>query len=64
MRSQSDGFRSIKQVGIAGSIGFPLLAVGVLTLAMAFSSGSTALWVVTAVLLAGGLIAAVSGRIV
>jgi hypothetical protein len=63
MRSQSDGFRPIKQVGVAVSIGFPLLAMGVLLLSGALSDGTTFLWVLAGVLLGVGLIAAISGRI-
>ncbi|MGH2981624.1 MAG: hypothetical protein ACRDKV_06245 [Solirubrobacterales bacterium] len=63
-RSQSDsGFRPIKQVGYATSIGFPLLAVGIFMFAIAYSASETILWVVAVGLLVGGLLIAASGRI-
>lgn len=63
MRSQSESFGPIRQVGLAYSIGFPLMVVGVLLLAMAFSEGSTFLWILGGGLLAAGILAAGSGRI-
>jgi hypothetical protein len=63
-RSSSEGFGPIRQVGIAYSIGFPMMVVGVLLLAIASSSeGSTFLWILAGGLFAGGLVAAASGRI-
>jgi hypothetical protein len=55
-QKSSTGFGSIKQVSVAVSIGFPLLVVGVLTLALLVIS-----WVGTAtflLILAGGLVVA------
>ena len=62
-RSQSEGFGPIRQVGIATSLGFPLLAVGVLMLAIAFTAGEAVYWAVAAGLIVGGVLAAASGRI-
>jgi hypothetical protein len=62
-RNRSDGFRPIKQVSYAGSIGFPLIMVGVFIVAIAYSSGETYLWLLAGGLLVGGLLAAASGRI-
>jgi hypothetical protein len=55
-QKSSSGFGSIKQVSVAVSIGFPLLVIGVLMLALLVIS-----WVGTATflfILAGGLVAA------
>jgi uncharacterized membrane protein len=55
-QKSSTGFGSIKQVSVAVSIGFPLLVVGVLMLALLVVS-----WVGTAtflLILAGGLVGA------
>jgi hypothetical protein len=62
-RSQSEGFGPIRQVGVAYSIGFPLMVVGLLLLAMAYSEGETFLWILAGGLFVSGLIAAASGRI-
>jgi hypothetical protein len=64
MRSQSEGFRPIKQVGVAGSIGFPLMVVGGLMLVFAASSGDTWMWWAAGGLFGAGLITAASGRII
>jgi hypothetical protein len=64
---RSSGFKSVKQVGVAVSIGFPLLVVGVLALGVFVVSlvgTATALWILAGVVLAIGLVAAVSGRVV
>jgi hypothetical protein len=63
MRSQSEGFGPIRQVGVAPSIGFPLLMVGVLMLAIASSTGGTVEWIAAVALLVGGVLLASSGRI-
>jgi hypothetical protein len=63
-RSLSDGFRPIKQVGIAASIGFPLLVIGALMLIMAFAAAGSWMWIAGGALLAIGAIAAVSQRII
>jgi uncharacterized membrane protein len=55
-QKSSSGFGGIKQVSLAVSIGFPLLAIGVLMLALLVVS-----WVGTAAfffILAGGLVVA------
>jgi hypothetical protein len=65
-QKSSSGFGGIKQVSLAVSIGFPLLVIGVLMLALLVVS-----WVGTAVfffilagmLVAAGVLAAASGRI-
>jgi hypothetical protein len=62
-RSQSDGFRPIRAVGLAYSVGFPLMVVGMFIVPIAYSSGETYLWVLAGGLFAAGLLAAASGRI-
>jgi hypothetical protein len=63
-RSQSEGgFGPIKQVGLAYSVGFPLMVVGLLLLAIASSEGGTFLWILAGGLFGAGLLAAASGRI-
>ena len=63
-RSQSDsGFRPIKQIGYATSIGFPLIVVGVFLFAIAYTAEETYLWVVAGATLVGGLVTAASSRI-
>jgi hypothetical protein len=62
-RSHTDGFGPIRQVGVAPSVGFPLMIVGVLMLAVASSSGGTVEWVSAIALLVGGAILAASGRV-
>ena len=62
-RSQSEGFGPIRQVGIATSLGLPLLGVGVLMLAIAFTAESTLVWILAAGLILGGLLSSVSNRI-
>ena len=63
MPSQSEGFQPIRQVGVATSVGFPLMIVGVLMLAIASSTGGTLEWVSAGVLLIGGMLLANSGRV-
>jgi hypothetical protein len=62
-RSQSEGFGPIRQVGLAYSVGFPLMVVGMFMLAIAYSAGETYLWILGGGLFAGGLLTAASGRI-
>ncbi len=60
------GFGSIKQVGVATSIGFPLLVMGVLTLLIFLVSlvgTSTTLWILAGAVTALGLLAAASRRL-
>jgi hypothetical protein len=67
MKSQSDSFGPIKQVSLAVAIGLPLLVVGVLMLALfliAWVGVDTSLWILAGGLLAAGLLAALSGRII
>ena len=64
---RSSGFKSVKQVGVAVSIGFPLLVIGVLTLVVFMISWvgtTTALWIIAGVILALGIIGSLSGRVV
>jgi hypothetical protein len=64
---RSSGFKPVKQVGVAVSIGFPLLVVGVLALALLLVSlvgTATAIWIIAGVVLAIGLAASLSGRVV
>ena len=66
MKSQSDSFGPIKQVGVAVSIGLPLIVVGVLMLALLIVSLvgiATSLWILAGGLLAAGLLAALSRRV-
>jgi Flp pilus assembly protein TadB len=66
-KDRSSGFKSVKQVGVAVSIGFPLLVIGVLTLAVllvTWVGTATALWIIAAVILATGLVAALSNRVI
>lgn len=66
MRSQSDSFGPIKQVGVAVAIGLPLLVAGVLIVVLLITSLSTttSLWILGAALVLAGLLAALSGRII
>jgi hypothetical protein len=66
MRSSSDSFGPIKQVGVSVAMGLPLLVVGVLMVALLIVSlvgTSTSLWLLAAGLLVVGLLAALSHRI-
>jgi hypothetical protein len=62
-RSQSEGFGPIRQIGLAYSIGFPLMVVGRFMIAIAYSAGGTYLWILAGGLFAAGLLTASSGRI-
>jgi hypothetical protein len=60
-------FGPIKQVGVSVSIGFPLLVVGVLILLLLIASWvgtGTLLWILAAVVVAVGLLAAISRRVI
>jgi hypothetical protein len=60
-------FGPIKQVGVSVSIGFPLLVVGVLILMLLIASWigtGTLLWILAAVLVVAGLLAALSRRVI
>jgi hypothetical protein len=66
-KDRSSGFKSIKQVGVAVSIGFPLVVIGVLTLVvllLTWLGTATALWIIAGAVLAIGLVSAASGRVV
>ena len=66
-RSQSDSFGPIKQVGVAISIGVPLLVVGVLLMTVLIVSlveTGTWIWVAAGVLLGAGLLAAICTRVI
>jgi len=57
----------MKQVGVAVSIGFPLVVIGVLTLVVFLVSWvgtATALWIIAAAVLALGLVGAASRRVI
>ena len=65
-RRSSASFGPIKEVGVAVSIGFPLLVIGVLMLALLLVSwvGTTAfLFILAAGLVAAGVLAAASRRV-
>jgi len=64
---RSSGFKSVKQVGLAVSIGFPLVVIGVLIFTIFLFSlvgTATALWILAGVILALGLLGALSRRVV
>jgi len=64
---RSSGFKSVKQVGVAVSIGFPLVVIGVLTLVVflvSLAGTATALWIIAGAVLAIGLVSAASGRVI
>ncbi len=65
-QKSSTGFGGIKQVSVAVSIGFPLLVVGVLMLALLVVSWvgtATFLFVLAGGLVLAGVVASASGRI-
>jgi hypothetical protein len=65
--TESTSFKPIKQVGLAVSIGFPLLVVGVLTLVILLASWvgtATAIWILAAVILIAGIVTSLSNRVV
>jgi hypothetical protein len=64
---RSSGFKSVKQVGVAVSIGFPLVVIGVLLVTIFLFSlvgTATALWILAGVILGVGLLGAISSRVV
>lgn len=64
---RSSGFKSVKQVGLAVSIGFPLVVIGVLMFTILLFSlvgTATALWILAGVILALGVLGALSRRVV
>jgi hypothetical protein len=64
-RSRSiDGFRPIRQVGIASSLGIPLIAVGAFLLIIAQAAGGVLLWVLAGTVLVAGFIAGLSSKII
>ena len=65
-RKGSASFGPVKQVGLAVSIGFPLLVVGALMLVLLMVSWvgiTTFLWILAAGLVAAGILAAASRRV-
>jgi hypothetical protein len=67
INGRSSGFKSVKQVGVAVSIGFPLVVIGVLTLVVFLVSWvgtTTALWIIAATVLALGLAGSFSRRVI
>ena len=63
LRSQSDSFSPIRQIGTAVAFGLPLMAMGVFVLFAALSGGSTFLWILAGGLIVAGLLTAASSRI-
>ena len=66
-KSGSTSFKPIKQVGVSVSIGFPLMVIGVLTLMVflvTWVGTATALWILAGVILAVGIVAAMSNRVI
>ena len=66
-RRNASGFGSIKQVGVATSIGFPLMVIGVLTLLILLVSlvgTGTFIWILAAAVVILGVLAAASRWIV
>jgi hypothetical protein len=64
---RSSGFKSVKQVGVAVSIGFPLVVIGVLTLVVFLFSWvgtTTALWIIAAAILVLGVLGSLSRRVI
>jgi hypothetical protein len=62
-RRTSSSFRGIKQVSVGVSLGFPLLVVGVLMLALLTASlvgSGTLLWILAGAMVGAGLLAAAS----
>jgi hypothetical protein len=59
-----DGFRPIRQVGVASSLGIPLIGIGVLMLIIAQASGGILLWVVAGALLLAGFVTGLSSKII
>jgi len=65
-RRSATSFGSINQVGVGVSIGFPLMVVGVLTLAIlmiSFVGTGTFLWMLAGLVLGLGVIGAFSRRV-
>jgi hypothetical protein len=62
-RSHSEGFGPIRQVGVATSIGLPLIVIGMFLLPIAISAGGALLWVLAAGSFAAGIVIAGSGLV-
>jgi len=66
-KKHASSFGSIHQVGVAVSIGFPLMVIGVLTLMVFMISWlgtGTFLWVLACLILGLGVIGAASRRVI
>jgi hypothetical protein len=66
-KKHASSFGSIHQVGVAVSIGFPLMVIGVLTLMVFMISWlgtGTFLWVLAGLILGLGVIGAASRRVI
>ena len=66
-KSHSSGFGPVRQVGVAVSIGTPLLVVGVLMLSILLISlvgVGTFLWMLAGGVVVLGVLAAASGRVI
>ena len=64
---RTSGFKSVKQVGVAVSIGFPLCVIGVLMFTIFLFSlvgTETALWILAGAILALGFLGAWSRRVI
>ena len=59
-----DGFRPVKQVGVASSLGIPLIGIGVFMLIIAQAAGGVLLWVLAGVLLLAGFVTGLSSKII
>ena len=59
-----DGFRPIRQVGVASSLGIPLIGIGVFMLIIAQAAGGVLLWVLAGVLLLAGFLTGLSSKII
>jgi hypothetical protein len=63
-RSRSESFGPIRQVGVAASIGMPMLVVGgIMVVLLIVYAGTTALWIIAGTVFVLGVIFAASGRI-
>jgi hypothetical protein len=61
---RSEGFRPVKQVGVAVSMGFPLTVMGLFVLFAALTAGGTFLWLLGGGLIVAGLLLSAFGSVV